>query len=687
MVDLIEFFQWKYVAAVAVDHSYGRYGLRALEREAYDRQTFCISFSEYFTRSGYKRKIKTIVTKLKRAEHIKVIVLWSSYEPAKRFLVEASAQGLLGRTFLFSEAIATLGPDVLDRHSSVLDGALGISPHLFRDEAFESHLMGLTPDETRRSDNPWWEEMWRTHFNCSSEVNNNDGMTPCGANVAIGARSYNQLHNAFVPFLTDAVLAIAYALDGIYKCEEPNSRLKDGKCPQTSPNINSQDTLAYLRSTKFNGTTGTISFRDTGDPVAASYDIINFQRIEDRNVHGNVLIGSWREGGSPRLTIDERLIKWRNGSKVVPISRCSETCRPGTKQTAAVACCWECVQCSEGSVSSVPGSSNCTKCARDEKSNEDRTACIPLPIANISWTSTAAILFTILTAIGLLLTSGAAAVFFKHRDTPIVKAANRELSFLLLLCIALCFLLTLLTVARPTDALCCVVQPWRYLTCTVAVSILFLKTNRLVRAFQTDIIPTWFKRYVLHRKRQFLVVFLLNVVAVALTILWLTLDPPHQEKNVVAQQYVFLACRSYRTKTGEVLKATIFSYFILLSLLCTFYAFKARRLPENFSEAKYIGFSMYTLLLSWITFYPVDSTLEGFYTTIVGCTTALFTAYGLLLCLFSPKVFVILLHPETNTADFAKAEIGHFSSTLGQRAVTQRRGRNSISPTSGWTQT
>ena len=91
MVDIIEYYQWKYIAAVAIDHSYGRYGLRALEREAYDRKTFCIAFSEYITPSGYKGKITSIVRKLKDAENIKVVILWSNHEPAKRFLEEATA--------------------------------------------------------------------------------------------------------------------------------------------------------------------------------------------------------------------------------------------------------------------------------------------------------------------------------------------------------------------------------------------------------------------------------------------------------------------------------------------------------------------------------------------------------------------------------------------------------------------
>lgn len=675
MVDIIEFFEWKHVAAVAVDHSYGRYGLRALEREAYDRQTFCIAFSEYFTRSGYKGKIKAIVSKLKRAEHIKVIVLWSNYEPAKRFLMEASAQRLTGRTFLFSEAMSTLGPDVLDRHASVLEGALGISPHLFRDRGFESHLKTLTPNATRHLNNPWWEVMWRTHFNCSSQTNDRDGIRPCEKNRTIGDRIFSRMHNPFIPYLMDAVQAIAHALDDILKCKEPRGLLRNGECPQTRPNVKPQDTLQYLRKTSFTGITGPISFRSTGDPVASSYDIINFQRVE--SFHANVKVGSWHQGDNPKLFVNKNLIRWSNGSVVVPVSRCSKTCPPGTKQTAPIACCWECIQCQEGSISSAAGSSNCTKCSRDEKSNEARTKCIPLPISNIGWTSATAVFLSLLTVLGLLLTSFTVGVFFKKQDTPIVKASNRELSFLLLLCIALCFLLTFLTLALPTDALCCVVQPWRYLTCTACVSILFLKTNRLVRAFQTNLIPAWFKRYVVDRKRQFLVVFLLNVVEISLTILWLALDPPYQYKDIVTQQHVFLACKSFRTSTGSALRAVIFSYFIFLSILCTFYAFKARRLPENFNEAKYIGFAMYILLVSWIAFYPVDSALEGYYITIVGCSTALFTAYGLLLCMFAPKVFVILLHPEQNTVDFVKVEIGHFATGGIVKAATNR-----VNPTS-----
>lgn len=35
-------------------------------------------------------------------------------------------------------------------------------------------------------------------------------------------------------------------------------------------------------------------------------------------------------------------------------------------------------------------------------------------------------------------------------------------------------------------------------------------------------------------------------------------------------------------------------YNMVLILLCTLYAFKTRKIPENFNEAKYIGFTMYS---------------------------------------------------------------------------------------------
>ena len=46
-------------------------------------------------------------------------------------------------------------------------------------------------------------------------------------------------------------------------------------------------------------------------------------------------------------------------------------------------------------------------------------------------------------------------------------------------------------------------------------------------------------------------------------------------------------------------------YNMLLIILCTFYAFKTRKIPENFNEAKYIGFTMYSTCIVWLAFVAI----------------------------------------------------------------------------------
>ena len=107
-------------------------------------------------------------------------------------------------------------------------------------------------------------------------------------------------------------------------------------------------------------------------------------------------------------------------------------------------------------------------------------------------------------------------------------------------------------------------------------------------------------------------------------------------------------------------------YLFVVAILCTYSATRVRNLPENFNEAKCIGFSMYILLLSWPTYYPVQSTLENWYVVIISSATLLLSAYGLLGCLFGPKLYVILLHPERNTRKNVKSSVASytFSNTI-----------------------
>lgn len=55
---------------------------------------------------------------------------------------------------------------------------------------------------------------------------------------------------------------------------------------------------------------------------------------------------------------------------------------------------------------------------------------------------------------GILITLFVAGVFVRHNDTPVVKAAGRELSYVLLIGIFLCYSVTFALVLRPTNIVC-----------------------------------------------------------------------------------------------------------------------------------------------------------------------------------------------------------------------------------------
>ncbi|XP_031560448.1 extracellular calcium-sensing receptor-like isoform X2 [Actinia tenebrosa] len=662
MADLIDEFDWNYVAAVAVEHSYGLYGIRALEREALERKTFCIGFTEYIAPTDYQRNLPIIVERLKRAAHVKVVVLWIEDRIAKDLMKEAAKQKLYYRIWVMSDSLATKNPDFLGSDFIYLGIYLGIQPKQYRDIEYENHLKGLTPKKSLKLENKFWETVWKEEYGCVANLNASNTQGSCSENFTIST-IFNKLSDDFVSYQVDAVYAIAHALDKIYRCKKGQGLLKGGECPSTSPSINPHHVLMYLRNVSFKGITGRIQFDELGDPYSSSYDIISFQQNDGVGRHNKVKVGDWFKNRSSKLKIFEGAIAW-NSSSGIPKSVCKDVCPPGTMQTTTIACCWECLKCPDGTITQSHGARNCTSCSAMQLSSDDRITCIDLPIISLKWSDITAIVIAIITSIGLLLCAFVMFVFVRYRDTPIVKASNKELSAVILLAIVLCYVLTFLHISGPSDELCSVVEPLRYVSLTICVSVLVLKTIRILRAFETRaMLQCISKNLIFDTRKQFIVVLLINAPQLLLLALWKGTDQPSLKKEIVAKVSILLSCQLYKTTAGFTFHMCMVAYLIMWSLFCAYYAFKARNLPENFNEAKYIGFSMYILLLSWITYFPVQYTLDGWYVTVVSCATILVSSYGFLICIFAPKIHVALFHPERNTSEFVRSTIRQHKSS------------------------
>ena len=660
MADIIDLFNWTYVAAVGLDDSYSRNGISALEKESYDRETFCIAFSEYIPRLGNDNRIKQTVLKIKRRSEIAVIIVWLSGGYGSAFFAEATAQNLEGKTWILSDALTAGEAVFLAPQFTTLNGSLGIKPRDYPTPEFEDHLKMITPAKSMERGVNWWEEFWRLQFNCSAFKSNDSGVPPCEANLTLHD-ALQKIRGSFVSYLIDAVYAIAHSLDSIYRCSLTiHGAGKRGKCPPVKPTVKGRDLEKYLRNVSFNGLTGKVRFDKFGDPLGASYVIIKFQL--DSTTDGarkNILVGAWDKQNTPKLKVDLSRLQWR--TSFTPLSHCSSECLPGTRRKITSPCCWECIKCPLGTVSTKIGSISCTKCDPETKSNEGRSKCEKLPIINITHSNVSGITITVVASIGYIFILLVGGTYIKFFNTPVVKASNREISFLLLFGISSLFALAFLELSEPSHSLCTATFFWRYFGLNLCITVLFLKTMRIASVFEVDKLAQLFAPCYKTLTRQGIFLSVMNLAVLCLLALWIFLDPPRRTKIIRLDEYVFLVCKPFDANVGLALFIAVCAYTLIVAFLCTYYAFKARGIPENFNETKYIGFSMYILLLSSLAYYPVLFAFESWYVTIVSCTTTLVTSFGLLGCMFGPRIYILFFQSQQNTVKSVRSQVMEFS--------------------------
>uniref|UniRef100_A0A8B9TKT2 Extracellular calcium-sensing receptor n=1 Tax=Anas platyrhynchos TaxID=8839 RepID=A0A8B9TKT2_ANAPL len=355
----------------------------------------------------------------------------------------------------------------------------------------------------------------------------------------------------------------------------------------------------------------------------------------------------------------------------VPFSNCSRDCLPGTRKgiiEGEPTCCFECVDCPDGEYSDETDASACDKCPEDYWSNENHTSCIPKQIEFLSWTEPFGIALTLFAVLGIFLTSFVLGVFTKFRNTPIVKATNRELSYLLLFSLLCCFSSSLFFIGEPQNWTCRLRQPAFGISFVLCISCILVKTNRVLLVFEAKI-PTSLHRKWWGLNLQFLLVFLCTFVQIVICVIWLYTAPPSSYRNhELEDEIIFITCHE-----GSLMAlGFLIGYTCLLAAICFFFAFKSRKLPENFNEAKFITFSMLIFFIVWISFIPAYASTYGKFVSAVEVIAILAASFGLLACIFFNKVYIILFKPSRNTIEEVRCSTAAHAFKVAARATLRR---------------
>ena len=509
---------------------------------------------------------------------------------------------------------------------------------------YNNYLRSLNAEKMNMS--LWFKTCYEQIMNCTFK-NNTKNRQRCNSSEIFGDALLPGYSYYVSDKVVDAVYVFAHALHQVL----PTTCQNMSSCKQ-SAKLSGSLLLDAMRNSNFPSVNGRkISLDDKGE-VSGGYA---FHYVMPGNKKGswqNINIGSWQG----RLKINSSLIA---GSKLISVNaKCSEPCKDNKIKHLIhekPVCCWTCVECPDGSI--AINETICYVCERGYLANKQTKRCIKILETFYGLDKRISKLLVIpplvLAVLGILGVLVTLSIFIKYHSNPLIKASGRELCCILLTGLFLSFLFPFVSICRPSHLKCLSQFILNSLPLTISLAPIAMKTNRVVRIFD----PT---RKITNRSSftrplpQILISTLLISIQIILLIAVSMMQFPKGKIVYFSSTEVHLVCS---TTTTQILLAHMYNFILIM--ICTYYGFRARNIPNNFNEAKSIAFAMYASCITIIVFLAVfvivgNASSNEILQEAIQSYRVVLLANVILLCFFAHKLYMVCFqrkyiktHPET----------------------------------------
>ncbi|XP_059109263.1 vomeronasal type-2 receptor 116-like [Peromyscus eremicus] len=645
MVSLLVHFRWNWVGVIISNEDHGIQFLSEL-REEMQRNIVCLAFVSFITNDNisyfqkanqYNRQIMMSSTK--------VVIVYGDKDSALQihFIVWKFLK--INRIWVSVsqfDRITVMGDFLLDS----FHGTLIFSHQNSEMSDFKQFMQTVHPSNYSKEIS--FAKLWWIYFKCSLSSSNCKKLKNCSATTLLKWLCRHQFGMSMSDSsynLYNAVYAVAHSLhemllEQIGTWSENHRKVLE---------FDSWQMFSLLKNIQFANPVGDLVTMNQEAKQGTEYDIFYITDFK-QSCGFKVKIGKF-SGHSPndqQLYISDEMTEWATDFRQTPPSICSRPCSPGHRkspQEGKAVCCFDCNPCPENEISNVTNMDHCVKCPDDQYANTKRTHCLKKVVTFLAFEDPLGMSLAGLALCFSSLTAVVLAIFLKHQDTPIVKANNQVLSYVLLISLIFCFLCPLLYIGHPHMATCILQQTTFAIFFTMATSSVLAKTITVVLAFKITV-PDRTKRWLLTSGAPNFIIPICTMIQLILCGIWLGTSPPFVDADVHTEHgHILIVCN----KGSVIAFYSVLGYLGSLSLASFIVAFLARNLPDTFNEAKYLTFSMMVVCSVWITFLPVYQSTKGKATVAVEIFCILASSAGLLFCIFAPKCYIILFKRQINS--------------------------------------